>query len=362
MTNRTLSVLLLAVLLAGNLAAQTAPVKPPAPASETTAVARGWTLLADGRVAPASQLAADLLKQYPRSVAVATLFVDAEIARAGSTAGLAAYERWLEKRTLEDGYLLRRVSRSVLRDLLRDSNPAVRADAAAALNDDGERTAAEATPATESVDALLALMEQPSPGRPRAVAALGRSRDPRAVPALMTALGDDDLIVRAAAAEALGTAGATESSSRLNALLSDPAIAVQLAAAKALLALNDKRGAEWLRQLATSGHAALRLEAVRALKNEAGPEWQVTVRALTTDVDPEVRRNAAELIAPFDPALAESTLKPLLDDPNPAVRQVARTSFVGSVSTDLTTLRGFLRHEDAFARARAAARILQLTR
>jgi len=98
------------------------------------------------------------------------------------------------------------------------------------------------------------------------------------------------------------------------------------------------------------------------LKNEADPEWQATVRALTTDVDPEVRRNAAELIAPFDPGLAEATLKPLLDDPNPAVRQVARTSFISSVVSDLSTLRGYLRHEDAFARLRAAARILQLTR
>jgi HEAT repeat protein len=139
-------------------------------------------------------------------------------------------------------------------------------------------------------------------------------------------------------------------------------LSVQLAAAKALQALNDRSGAEWLRQLARSEHAAIRLAGVRALKNEAGPEWQETVRALTGDVDPEVRRNAAELIAPYDLKLAEATLKPLLDDPNPAMRQVARTSFIASVVTDLTTLRGYLGHEDAFARLRAAARILQLTR
>jgi len=361
--NRIVSIGVLSVLLGGSVAAkQTSSVKPPAPASETAAVARGWTLLAEGRAAPASQLAADLLRQFPRSVAVGTLFVDAEIARAGSTAGLAAYERWLDKRTLEDGYLLRRVSRSMLRDLLRDSNGAVRAEAVAALKDDGDRTAADAAPAAEPVDALLAQMQQPSPGRSRIVAELARSRDPRVVPALVAALGDDDMLLRAAAAEALGTLGATESVPRLQTLLADPVLAVQFAAAKALLVLKDRRGAEWLRQLARSEHAAIRLEAVRALQNEADPEWQATVRALTTDVDPEVRRNAAELIAPFDPGLAEATLKPLLDDPNPAVRQVARTSFVGSVATDLTTLRGFLRHEDAFARLRAAARILQLTR
>jgi HEAT repeat protein len=363
LTKRIVSVGLLTLLFAGNVVAQTGPVKP-APASEATAIARGWALLADGRAAQASQLAADLLKQFPRSVAVATLFVDSEIARGGSAAGLAAYERWLERRTLEDGYLLRRVSRSVLRNLLRDTNPAVRADAAAALKDDGDRAAADAVPAPvpESVETLLARMEQPGPARPRAVAELGRSRDPRAVPALVAALGDDDMIVRAAAAEALGTLDATESISRLHALLADPALSVQLAAAKALQALNDRRGAEWLRKLASSEHAAIRLEGVRALKNEAGPEWEATVRALTADANPAVRRSAAELIAPFDPALAEATLKTLLDDPNPAIRQVARTSFISSVATDLTTLRGFLRHEDAFARLGAAARILQLTR
>ena len=363
MTNRILPVGLLTVLLSGSVVAQqTGAVKPPAPASETAAVARGWTLLADGNAAQASKVAADVLKRFPGSVAVATLFVDAEIARAGATAGLAAYERWLEKRTLEDGYVLRRVSRSVLRDLLRDPNPAARADAAAALEADGERVAAEAAPATESVDTLLSHMEQPSPGRPRLVAALARSRDPRAVPVLTRALDDDDMILRAAAAEALGTLGATDSVPRLHALLADPVLSVQLAAAKALLAMNDRRGAEWLRQLASSEHAAIRLEGVRALKKEADPEWQATVRALTGDVNPEVRRGAAELIAPFDPVLAETTLKPLLDDPNPAVRQVARISYAGSVTNDLTTLRGFLRHDDAFARLHAAARILQLTR
>ena len=365
MTNRILSIALLAVSIAGTVAAQqTGSARPPASASETSAIARGWTMLAEGRTAQASQLAADLLREHPRSVAVATLLVDAEIARGGSAAGLAGYERWLERRSLEDGYLLRRVSRSLLRDLLRDGNSAVRADAAAALTEDGERTAAaaEPAPATESVDALLAQMEHPSPARARIVSALARSRDPRAVSALVGALSDEDMILRAAAAEALGAIGAKESVPRLQALLADPVLSVQLAAAKALVALKDTRGTEWLRQLAGSEHAAMRLAAVRALKHEPDPQWQATVRALTGDVDPEVRRNAAELIAPFDPGLAETTLKPLLDDPNPAIRQVARASFVGSVTTDLTTLRGYLRHEDAFGRLRAAARILQLTR
>src|SRR4029079_2926460 len=76
LTNRIVSIGVLSVLLGGSVAAkQTSSVNPPAPASETAAVARGWTLLAEGRAAPASQLAADLLRQFPRSVAVGTLFV-----------------------------------------------------------------------------------------------------------------------------------------------------------------------------------------------------------------------------------------------------------------------------------------------
>jgi hypothetical protein len=347
-------------LTAGDLMAQTA--RAPQPAGEVAVLARGWALLAEGHPAKASQLAADLLRTSPRSVAVLSLLVDAEIERGGPMAALDAYDRWLERRHMEDGYALRRIAHAVLR-ATAGTDQGRRAEAISMLEADGDVTfSGHGRGDAPGADALLAQAAQPGPVPRNLITALGRTRDARAVAPLSVALNDPDPIVRAAAADALGSLSQPQTVPSLQSLLQDPVFAVRMSAATALHAMHDDNGTAFLREAASSQFGAIRIVAARALKDDAGPDWMATVRRLTTDEDPAVRREAAELIAPHDAELASATLKPLLDDPNPAIRQVARESYIDAVLTDLTTLKRYLRDQDATTRVRAAGRVLQLTR
>lgn len=345
---------------ARDLTAQTTPAAQPA--REVAAVARGWTLLAEGQADKASQLAVDLLRTSPRSLAVVSLLVEAEIARGGPLRALDAYDRWLERRRMEDGYALRRIAQAVLYNMTR-TDQRLRAEAIAALEADGDVTmSGQSAGDAQDAGTLIAQMGQPGPGRRNVIVALGGTRDARAVPALTAALNDPDPIVRAAAADALGNLARPQAAASLRPLLQDAVFAVRMSAATALHSMKDGTGTAFLREAASSEYGAVRVVAARALKDDAGPDWLATVRRLTTDEDPAVRRQAAELIAPHDPELASATLKPLLEDANPAIREVARESYVDAVVTDLTALKRHLRDQDATTRLKAAGRILQLTR
>jgi ParB family chromosome partitioning protein len=363
----------------GAAAAQTASRTNKAGAPDAASIARGWTLLASGDHAAASKLSTQLLSRNPRSAAVLALAIEVEIARGGALAGLDAYERWLGTRTVEDAYAVRRVAGALLREIAsRDADRATRFDAVQALIADGETDAAALLPPLDaaapveaalrasvdgnaSVDALIAQASRPGPARRVAVVALGRSRSPRAAPALMNALSDPDPVVRAASAEALGTLKASTAIQQLKPLLDDPVVTVRLAAAGSLLSLNDSSGMPLLRQLQGSEHAAVRLAAARAAASAPNSEWLGVVRELTKDSDPDVRRQAAELIALYDPVLAKTTLEPLLADANPAERQAAADTYA-HVTSDYAVLRRFLRDADHGTRVRTADRILELTR
>ena len=355
--------------------AQTSPTLPP----ETAEVARGWTLLAQGQTAKAAALAGQLLARHGRSVAVLALAVDAEIARGGAAAGLDLYERWVKNKPTEDGYAVRRVARAMLVEIAHlRQDQAARLHAIEALSADGEtQLAAElrgtaaaggaapsgGSPAKEdNVAELLAVLAKPLPNRASAIAALAKTRSQRAVKPLIGLLQDPDPIVRAAAADALGTLGATSAVTSLKPLLNDPNFTVHRAAASALYALKDMSGLPFLRELQSSEHAPIRLAASRAMHSDADENWLAVVRSLLKDADPEVRREAAELIAPHDPDAARTTLEALLNDSNPAERDAANHSYLQYAVTDFATLRRFLRADEGMVRARAAARVLELTR
>jgi HEAT repeat protein len=364
----------------GVLLAQPGPPGGRDVAPEAAAVARGWALLAKGDAAGASIAAADLVSKHPRSASVLALAIDAEVAHRGAIPALDVYERWLGGRTLEAGYALRRVAHALLRETARsDPDRARRLEAAEALIADGDTDVSALLPSgvpagvpdevlraaggnEEAVDALIAQVNEPGPGRRAAVAALGKSRTPRAIPSLTRVLTDPDPVVRAAAADALGAMNAAEAIPALRRLVDDAVFNVRFAAASALAILNDAGGDALLREMLTSEHAGVRVAAARATKSEAGPEWLSTVRALTKENDPEIRRQAAELVAPHDPELARATLEPLLNDPNPAQRQAAADSYVQHVTADFAVLRRYLRGDDSRTRIRAAARVLELAR
>ena len=358
---KQLVLFVIGLCIAGDLTAQTKAVVQPA--GDVAGVARGWTLLAEGQADKASHLAADLLRTSPRSVAVLSLLVDAEIARGGPTRALDAYDGWLERRRMEDGYALRRIAQALLRDAARTDRGG-RAEAIAALEADGDPAMSGQAPsaAAKDTEALIAQIGQPGPARRNVIVALGGTRDARALSPLTAALNDPDPIVRAAAADALGALARPQAVASLRPLLKDPVFAVRMSAATALHSLKDDSGTAFLRETTSSDYGAVRVAAASALKNDADSDWLAIVRRLTTDEDPAVRREAAELIAPHDPELANATLKRLLEDPNPAIRQVAGESYIGSVLTDLTVLKGHLRDQDVTTRVRAAGRILELTR
>jgi hypothetical protein len=373
------ALVLLMGLAALPLRAQTPPSPPPS--SEAAALSQGWALLAQGDAARASSLGQSLLGRYPRSSAVLSFAVEAEVAHAGAAAGLGVYERWLGSGADEDREALRRVARGFLREAARNrTQPGPRAEAIDELTGDGDTEiaaeveqgaaagnlldsgASAAAGNVQSVTALIASLNSPMGNKRLAMAGLAKSKSPAAVAPLSNVLTDGNPIWRAAAAEALGQLGIAAAAPSLKPLLDDPVLNVRFAAAAALFALKDPSGAAWLRKLETSDQAATRLAAARATKGEPDAEWVERVRALTKDADPDIRRQAAELLGPHDPGAARSVLEPLFRDANPAEREAASDSFLRYVATDFASLRKALHSADPLTRVRSAARILQLTR
>lgn len=377
----TPTLLLVALLGSRELVLAQAAAPRTAPAREAAAVAQGWSLLAQGNAAKAAALSAELVSQYPRSAAVIALTVEANIAHAGASAALDAYERWLDRKRTDGAYALRRIAHAVLRDVAGDpKDRTARLEALDALIADGDADLPIAAdlndPAIglpeagvlaslgneEAIRSLVAELDNPAGNRRMAIAGLAKSRSPLAIKPLVGLLADPDPFLRGAAAEALGKLGATQAISSIKPLLSDRVFSVHLSAAAALLALKDTSGMAWLRELEASEHAGVRLAAAQATRNDPHAGWLPLVRSLAQDSDPLIRWQAAELLAPHDPDSAKATLEALLQDTNPAVREAAGRSYAQTVTGDFAALRRFLRDADTGIRVRAAARILELTR
>ena len=352
----------------------------PAHPIEEARVAEGRALLARGDAAAAATLGRDFLQQFPANAAVLEFAVDAEIARAGASSGLATYDCWAAANRQEDERALHRIARATLREAAAGAGtPALRrealqalaadgdADAATALASDAQQAGAGTAAATgddRAVTALLAQLQTPMMGveRRRVIAALGESRSPRAVTPLIDTLSDPNPDVRMAAAEALGKLGAPQAIGPLKNLLSDPMFPVHYQAAAALFALKDPSGLPWLRQLERSPQPGIQLAAAQALRSQPDPAWLNLVRDLAQSPDAEIRRQAAELLGPHDPEAARAAIEPLLGSPNVAERDAATTSYLREVETDLGALRRYLRGAPPATRAQAAMRLLELTR
>lgn len=353
---------------------------PQAQGTEAAALADGWARLSKGDAAGAAAIAAQALAREPLSAAAAALAVDAELARGGTVAGLDAYEKWLGSRRLDDGYVLRRVARALLREAStgKQAGPP-RVEALQALAADGDADAIAALQSAASSGSYGETRALAALGNPRAVAdliaqlnagpekspiirALAASGSKQAVRPLIAVLSDPRDVNRAEAADALGRLGATEAVVPLKALLNDQVLAVRLKVAGALLRLNDSSGVPLLSELAQSEHAAIRIAAARELEAQPDAAWQGMVRVLASDPDPVVRLEAARLIAPYDQPLARRVLDDLLLHDNLAVRDAASGVMVDRVANDFVTLRLLLRSADLAVRVKAAARVLELTR
>lgn len=359
-------------------AAQQAAASPQA--IESAALADGWSRLAKGDAAGAALVASQALARDPLSAAAASLAVEAELARGGTTGGLNAYEKWLGSRRLEDGYVLRRVARALLVEATgKQPNFTARLEALRALAADGDRDAAatleqgahagrfaetRALAALGNEQAVARLIAQlaSAPMKTPIIDALAESGSKLAVPPLQALLADPSDVNRAAAADALGRLGAVETIPQLRPLLNDQVFIVKLKAAGALFRLNDSEGLLLLNEVAQSEHAAIRVAAAKELESQPDTLWQSMVRNLTSDPDPVVRMDAARLIAPYDQPLAKRVLDELMRDGNIGIREAASDVLVERVASDFATLRALLRSGDLAVRVKAAGRILELTR
>jgi HEAT repeat protein len=385
-----LSAVIGATLTAG---AQTAN-PPPAQAKQPAAVsphaqllAQGWTALSEGDFGNAGRLAALVLNADPKNIAALSLAIDADIVGVGAAGGLTAYEQWLGNRKIEDAYAIRRVATAYLREAAR--NPATRVEAWKALAADGDADAVAALAAgsaaggfgevsamaslgdAQAARALIAQLKTAPGNKGPIIEALSRTRSQEAIPPLVALLDDDaNLDTRAAAADALGKLNAVQTVDRLRRILEDPQIVylpLKWKAASALCRLKDASCLTFFRRIMSSQQAQeypqLKVDAAADMALfGAESEWIEEIRPLVASADPQVRAKAAVLIAPYDNASARNALIGLLQDPNPAIRELAARDLAARVAGDFATLRFLLRSADATTRIQAAGRILELTR
>lgn len=376
---RRLRTILALCLLAVPVAAQ--PTRSNGADAHARALAQGWTALAKGDLTQASAAAQRAVAEAPRSAAAVALAVEVAIVGASPVAGLDAYEQWMGTKKVDEAYVLRRIATAYLQVAVRKRNGgAARIEALKALVADGDPAAvaslAEAAPNAgvvetrlmaelgdeRAVRTLITQLQQSQPDKLGTIDALVDSGSKLAIPPLLEILAagrDDD---RAAAADALGRLGAQEAIDQLKPLLNHANFTVRLTAAGALYRLGDDAGASLLDELLNSEHPAVRLSAAEALSVRPGGAWLDVARVLTSAADESVQLNAARLLAPHDRELAESVLRRLGQSGNLAIREEAGRTLADRVANDFATLRRLLRSPDGGTSARAAGRILELTR
>ena len=180
-----------------------------------------------------------MLASYPRNIAAISLLMEAEIVRGGGSAGLAAYERWLGQRKLEDGYLLRRAARASLWDAADSPEVGVEALQDLAADDDAEARARLVNNMNAGIAAdimalarigqadairrLIDQIEKTPGGKMYQIQALIDSRSPLAIPPLTKLLDDKNHPDHmAAAANGLGLLGAKSAIPALRRLYQEP--------------------------------------------------------------------------------------------------------------------------------------------
>jgi HEAT repeat protein len=387
MNTRTCALLVIPALLSSASAhAQQGPVPPSALARPGTPddmmlVTQGWLLLSQGSAIAAVARAREVLARSPSSPGAVALAVEAEIARGGSLAGLAEYERWLAARPHQEPLLLRRVSQAVLREAAaQTSDQSARLTALRALAADGDPAAVATLHESMAAGSLASAGALAESGNPDAVKylvdamtsrqidavrgleALGKSHSPQAASAALSRLDDPRTEVRAAAIDALGALQAREAAPRLRLLLNDDRLYLRVRAAAALLAIGDEAGLPVIQGLAASESAQDRLVAVQAMGGKRDAAWLEIVRKLTTASEPEIRLGAAQLLAEQDPSLSASVFASLREDPNPAVRTLANDAALRTAVSDLSRLRALLHSPALDRRVGAAERVLLVTR
>lgn len=202
--------------------------------------------------------------------------------------------------------------------LLKDSDPAVREEAAKALKQfklpDSQTAflsslkdpipsvrvlsveALAESSAPEARAAILKAAKDPAPEVRRTVMSVyAKTSDPSVVPALTAALQDPDPAVRANAAQAIHFYAKLNSPKELEALLQDPDATVRASAARSLAQMGSERGLEAALTLAKSGEGAARLIAVDALGYMQNVEAKALLGELSAQNADPILRDGAKL-------------------------------------------------------------------
>lgn len=391
MANRALAFGLMFSLFIGSAAsarqARTAGTVTPGAMTveERTLIAQGWALLAQGLLDDAQARAAKALESSPRNLSAVVLAVEVAVARSGAQGGLAQYERWLGQRAMEEPALVRRIGVALLKEAAtQTSHASARLEALRALAADGDAAAAaELSSAAaaggtaerrllasigneRAINELIADLKSGTANAMSTIETLGRSGSKAAIPPLVDSLQNSSPEIRGAAVEGLGRLGSALDSyelvPKIKPLLQDQTSYVRTKAAGALYGLNDMSGLSILQDLLQADPTKSRLIALQAMASRPDAAWLEHVQRLSSATEPEVRVGAARLLAPHDPEAARRVLQGVLNDPNPALREMASEAMGEVESTDLPTLRRLMKSNDRLTGVRAAARLLTVLR
>ncbi|MCI0487977.1 MAG: HEAT repeat domain-containing protein, partial [Blastocatellia bacterium] len=194
--------------------------------------------------------------------------------------------------------------------------------------------------------------------RAAAVSTLARLGDPRAVPAVVAALKDNDERVRAEAAGALGSLADASAINPLIAALKDPAAEVRIQATMSLGRFKAESTVGPLTALLNDRDPRVSLAAAESLaRMQDARATRVLIEALSSQ-DYRVRARAAQVLAHvssegrLDAALP--SLASAMRDKDPVVRYHAAEALIAAGARAVTPLLALLRSEREADRGRAA--------
>ena len=285
---------------------------------------------------------------------------------------------------MEEPALVRRIALGVLREAASQAeHTTARLEALRVLAADGDAFAAEALAAAanaggtaerrllastgneRAISALIAELNNGTGNAMSIIEALAQSGSKAAIAPLTDRLQNPSPEIRGAAVEGLGKLGSTLGSydlvTRIKPLLADQTSYVRVKAAGALYGLNDVSGLQILQDLMQADPSASRLIALQAMASRPDAVWLEQVQRLGSAAEPEVRVGAARLLGPHDPELARKVLLGVMNDPNPALREMAADAYGQLEATDFPALRRLLKSNDRLTGVRAATRLLALT-
>jgi HEAT repeat protein len=317
------------------------------------------------------------------------LKIDVTAASGDLADAFAAYDRYVAaSQGRGDRSLLSPIAKAALRDLRGNEFGEVRASALAALAASGDAAAKkeleQAATSTEaqsavSVDAALARIGNEAAAArfadrirqgslPARMAALEATKQFSSAPpalsrAIVAAIGDKDVPVRAAAAQAAGRLRIKDAVGPLHrALPESGSYLVRLSAAVALHQLGDPAGDELLRQALAGDMAEAKVFAAGAFTAAESQVWRSsveTVLATSTGID---ALTAAEVLLALDSEAARKAVDQLASDPNPSIRSRAARVAGAQRTASASTVRRLLEDQSPLVRLYVAEGLLQSER